>query len=458
MTDIVNGTGKLKVIISDGNRINQSFFKKFETVENKPWISLGGSYLLYDFVHLMKNIRNLWLTEKTGTFDFPHDGKILVAKWQDLCDLYKDESKYTKLLKMLNLTEVSVYPKPIERQRVSTCLYVFSEKTATALELYGKRHGLDVLGTVIFIRKVVKWSTILNVKNRGIDVRKRQPLQAVISDPEDPRLYFLLEFGKMCLNMRGKQGKRVKQLSKDTADAVHHTCCGIVELAKNLLTEEGFDYVCLGELSTDRLEKASGKLRQDSGGAYFINAQQVSEKLRLSQAKLHLKQNCELNISNESVKHMCNDCDYVLNAEASDAFDNLSDLETSVPDETKSNLVHIAGYVTRKSSNESEIEDTYHYFEKYGEYSASLDRGGLNTPGDVVCQWTIFGLIIFDSIKYSVCRTSLTRTLLHISDAHGFDIQQAHCFTLANIFLNNLCKASNPLLRKEVKQKLVKLL
>ena len=99
----------------------------------------------------------------------------------------------------------------------------------------------------------------------------------------------------------------------------------------------------------------------------------------------------------------------------------------------------------------------YHYFEKYGEYSVSLDRGGLNTPEDVVCQWIIFGFIIFHSIKNSVCHTSLRRTLLQISDAYGFSIQQAYSFTPANIFLSNLCKASNPLLRKEVKQKLVKL-
>ena len=76
----------------------------------------------------------------------------------------------------------------VTRIAVSTCLCVFSKETVTALEIHGKKHNLDDSGTVVFIRIVVKWWTILNVKNKGIDIRKRQTLQAVISDPEDSRL------------------------------------------------------------------------------------------------------------------------------------------------------------------------------------------------------------------------------------------------------------------------------
>ena len=55
---------------------------------------------------------------------------------------------------------------------------------------------------------------------------------------------------------------------------------------KNLLLQEDYEYVCLGEFSTDVIEKAFGKLRQATGGSYFITAQQVTEKLRIKQAKL----------------------------------------------------------------------------------------------------------------------------------------------------------------------------
>ena len=52
----------------------------------------------------------------------------------------------------------------------------------------------------------------------------------------------------MCLNMSGRQGKREKQLSKDTAVALFRTCNGIVELAKNLLLQD-YKYVCLGKFA-----------------------------------------------------------------------------------------------------------------------------------------------------------------------------------------------------------------
>ena len=107
---------------------------------------------------------------------------------------------------MSNLTEVAVYPRPIERQRVDTCLKIFSAKTATSLKIYGADHNVDVKGTVMFLEKVSKWWTILNVKQKGIDVRNREPLQAVISQTEDAQLQFIIEFGKMCQNMAGKQG------------------------------------------------------------------------------------------------------------------------------------------------------------------------------------------------------------------------------------------------------------
>ena len=59
MASIEQATGRLKAIISDANRTNQACFKKYDTVEGKPWLTIQRIYLLYDFVHLMKNIRNL---------------------------------------------------------------------------------------------------------------------------------------------------------------------------------------------------------------------------------------------------------------------------------------------------------------------------------------------------------------------------------------------------------------
>ena len=75
MNAIKNSSGRLKAIICDGNRTNQACFKKFETIEGKPWMSAQGKYLLFDFVHLLKNLRNLWITEKSSQLVFEDNGK-----------------------------------------------------------------------------------------------------------------------------------------------------------------------------------------------------------------------------------------------------------------------------------------------------------------------------------------------------------------------------------------------
>lgn len=258
--------------------------------------------------------------------------------------------------------------------------------------------------------------------------------------------------------MAGRQGKREKQLSKDTAVALHHTCYGLVEITKHLLLQENYEYVCLGEFSTDRLEKAFGKFRQGSGGAYFITAQQVIEKLRIKQAKLQISLNSDIQRS-ETSKHQCKNCEYVPDGAASTVFVSLPELEDNVSDEMKGNLVHIAGYVARKLILEDvdEYDDTYYYYEKYGGYLTSLDRGGLKIPTDSVCQWAIFCSLMFDVIKNNVCRKSLASAFLQISDTYNFDIKENQCIILANIFLNNFCKASTPLIRKEFQQKVIKL-
>ena len=88
------------------------------------------------------------------------------------------------------------------------------------------------------------------------------------TSPNDERLEFLLKFGKMAKDMAGKQGQRCKQFTRDTGNALYHTCFGIVDLARYLLNEKKFKYVPLGKFTTDILEKFFGKLRQGSGGSF----------------------------------------------------------------------------------------------------------------------------------------------------------------------------------------------
>ena len=51
-----------------------------------------------------------------------------------------------------------------------------------------------------------------------------------IRSPNDTRLDFIIEFGKMALNMAGSHN-REKIIIQNIATAIHHTCNGIVSLS-----------------------------------------------------------------------------------------------------------------------------------------------------------------------------------------------------------------------------------
>ena len=71
-------------------------------------------------------------------------------------------------------------------------------------------------------------------------------------------------------------------------------------------------YVILSQFSTDLLEKTVGKLRQGSGGAYFITVQQVLEKVKIERAKLCLQLHVDIESLDAESGHSCNLCGYPL--------------------------------------------------------------------------------------------------------------------------------------------------
>ena len=68
--------------------------------------------------------------EKMGELAFYERGMKKVARWSHLVELYKLEEE--GLVKTSKLTEVSVYPKPIERQ----CHYLFKGVLRRDLRCY----------------------------------------------------------------------------------------------------------------------------------------------------------------------------------------------------------------------------------------------------------------------------------------------------------------------------------
>ena len=335
--DLANGS--VVALICDNNRTNQAFYKRFKVVVDKPWLTIDNKFLLFDFVHIVKNIRNNWMTETTGELNFKDADVLRTAKWAHLLQLFRGESE-NPLVKLSRLNEKSVMPKHTEKQSVPLCLRVFCDETATALLIHSStKDEPGINDTAIFIQKVVKLWKILNVKCKGEDVRCNDTLRAVIASKNDHRLDYLLAFGNMALKMISVPKNRVKQFTRDTSLAIHQTCNGIVELARHLL-DTSHSYVLLGKFTTDKIEKSFSKLRQGSGGTYFISVQQILEKVNIEKTNLLLKCN-DFDVEN-NVSHRCDRCHFEMDEETAEIFDNLPNLEDSLTVDTKMALFHIA--------------------------------------------------------------------------------------------------------------------
>ena len=253
--------GEILAIIADGNRVNQKFFRSLDSVEGKQWRKDEHTFLLHEYVQILKCICNNWLTEKSGELSFEFNGVVQVAKWSDLKTLHDLECNHE--FKLSKINAVAISPKPIEWQRVDTCLRVFCDATVSALETHPFMDTKSVERTANFIKIILKFWKIVNVKGEGADMHFRDASQGIIRSPNDPRLSFLLDLAGMADKMKNTGGKRNRQLTKDTAQSLTNLCHGFVELAKYLL-DCGNAYVIFRWFTTDPLEKCFSKLRQGS--------------------------------------------------------------------------------------------------------------------------------------------------------------------------------------------------
>ena len=74
---------KVIAVIADGHRTNQRYFSTWAMDSSsrlKPWLSkISDIFLLFDYVHVVKCLRNNWLTEKTKRLQYTFNGAIEVA-------------------------------------------------------------------------------------------------------------------------------------------------------------------------------------------------------------------------------------------------------------------------------------------------------------------------------------------------------------------------------------------
>lgn len=122
---------------------------------------------------------------------------------------------------------------------------------------------------------------IINTKSSTVGFRKRDELREPIRGQEDERLLMLERFHEFFVQWE----KNGKGCSAETFLSLRLMCRSLVAIARYLLDECHFEYVLLGQIQSDPIERRFGRIRQMSGANFFISVKQFLDSER--KIKIH---------------------------------------------------------------------------------------------------------------------------------------------------------------------------
>ena len=156
--------GYIVPIVCDNCPTNQAVYKLMGGPGKTKLADQSEVYLVFDYVHVYKNLRNNWITEKTQQLPFGKDGKEYIACWSDVVALHQEGNKSA-----LRLTNTSVHTNPLQRQCVPLVRKVFNGKIIAAFK---------ALKSEINFSEGTEWFKVMNVKDRFVSIRSRDELRS----------------------------------------------------------------------------------------------------------------------------------------------------------------------------------------------------------------------------------------------------------------------------------------
>ena len=429
---VKNAGGEPVSFICDNCPTNQGVYSKMGG-PGKVYLETVGQfvYLVFDYVHIFKNIRNNWITVRNQTLSFKKDGTSYVAAWSDIIALYEEDRHST--IRLTKLTHTSVYPKPLQRQSVPLVCQVFNEKTVAALKALKSKLKISE-GTIVFVEMITNWFKMMNIKDKYSAIHLRDDHRSPWK-PDCPSFKRLTDTCDVIATCAWKGGKgRTLKLTKMTSNAFVVSTKTNIEASKFLLSEKGFEYVLPAIWADELLEKLFGQARQRYSGNFYIDIVDMTAAANVLNLHNLLKNDILPVGENE---YSCVSC--TVPVDDNDLLELLHEttiLETqemlSSDDSFKHKIVYIAGHLVHKfgkllpQSDEEEIST---------EFLDELNRGGLSVP----TLSTVFFVHVAHQTHGALppgkarCRNYLKRLYSNI-DAPIANIADA-CLTLSNIIL-----------------------
>ena len=304
-------------------------------------------FLMFDFVHILKYIRNNWLNQKdfNKTIHYPNFENFIdvrTAMFEEIRQLYKCvQNSVAKLAP--RLTSKACWPSTFVRQNVTLALRIFDDSTTAALNVkhLSKYQLCATSQTADFISIICKVCKIFNINTPN----KCLLLKDEFSNPlsyNDTRFSFLkhvIDWLECWRSIPEKNGK----LSPQTFTSFRPSCVTLSLIVNHLTQHCGFSYVLSSFLQNDPLEHHFGLYRMMSGAQYHISYCQLLETAR------RLKISSILNIfskksseSQPSLKEFLDTCSYSSAFESEphtsfnldlyfSVFEEYSEIELSTP-------------------------------------------------------------------------------------------------------------------------------
>ena len=242
--------------IVDGHSANRRFYVeelckgKLQPFVTNPHDDHGRIYLLFDSVHIFKNLYNNLLNKKEFKCP-PFGGEELSAAVQHVHDLFKSELgrsvRYAH-----KLTDKVLNPKPIEKTNVDLAWRFFHESTIQGLEYFSRLNGKsEWMATARLFKLFLRFFNTVNVKNPRSGFMKRDESRRPISKNYRQPAEFLEEFSNW-LALWEKMPRK-NSLTMETFLAIKQSATALPALADYLISAKGLSFVLLGLINSGKL-------------------------------------------------------------------------------------------------------------------------------------------------------------------------------------------------------------
>ena len=476
ITKLMERGFKVRAVVADNHKSNVSAFTSMlKSYAGEDDISIYHpayknemkTYLLYDMVHIIKNIRNNLLSSKKFVFpEFSFDkfrdpvnlrhGSI---SWSLLHRVYEEDAKLGAGLKQARKLNHSVLHPGNNKQDVSRALAIFDETTSAGI----KGHFPSRDDAANFLNLMHKVFLVCNAKaeTHGSDAL------GDAAKSGDGKVEFLREVAawieewSTCSDFA---------LSTPTSKAIVISLRAQASLIEDLLSE-GYKYVMTVRFQSDALERRYSRYRQMNGGNFLVSLSEVkcSEKILLLRTMVKEGINFwEDDVKKEVFKATDHDALESFHVEVSEMFNEIAAAQLS--QDTRLVSQNIAGYIARQIQKRFDCEECSNKVEAtdkntiHSAYINLLSRGGLKHPSESLADFVATGFAILDTtsgiiLKYSKTFKSSMLALEILNnfnnnanfscDKHLDAAKKLSSKTIVNIFYNNKRLERSALERKQ---------